>query len=70
MAGAVVRESYHSPDYLRREYQRLWPRVWQSVCREEELVETGDYITYEIGDESIIVMRSTSGELRACRKRR
>ena len=65
MAGSVIKESYYSPDYLRREYEKLWPRVWQSVCREEELVAAGDYVTYELGAESVIVMRSASGALRA-----
>jgi len=65
MPGAVVVESYHSPDYLAREYRKLWPRVWQSVCREEELLDPGDYVTYDIGDEAVIVLRSASGRLRA-----
>lgn len=61
----VVKESYYSREYLAREYDRLWPRVWQSVCREEELLEAGAYVTYEIGAESIFVMRSAAGNLRA-----
>lgn len=65
MPGSVVKESYFSPDFLAREYRKLWPKVWQSVCREEELVATGDYVTYEIGRESVIVMRAASGGLRA-----
>ncbi len=65
MTGHVIKESYYSPKYLEREYEKLWPRTWQSVCREEELVETGDYVTYDIGDESVFVMRSASGQLHA-----
>ena len=65
MGNSVVKESYSSPDYLAREYRKLWPKVWQSVCREEELTGAGDYVTYEIGNESVIVMRAASGKLRA-----
>jgi phenylpropionate dioxygenase-like ring-hydroxylating dioxygenase large terminal subunit len=49
-------------DYLSREFfelekARLWPRVWQMACREEEIPKVGDYYTYDILDESIIVTR-------------
>jgi phenylpropionate dioxygenase-like ring-hydroxylating dioxygenase large terminal subunit len=63
--NSVVKESYFSADYLSREYRKLWPKVWQQACREEELLEPGDYVTYEIGDESVIIVRTTSGALRA-----
>lgn len=62
---SVIKESYSSPDYLAREYGRLWPRVWQVACREEELAEIGDYITYDLGNESVIVLRSAPNQLRA-----
>jgi phenylpropionate dioxygenase-like ring-hydroxylating dioxygenase large terminal subunit len=61
----IVKDSYFSPEYLRLEFERLWPRVWQMVCREEELKAKGDYLVYDIGDESLIVVRGASGELRA-----
>jgi len=63
--NSVVKESYSAPDYLTREYQRLWPRVWQMACREEELADVGDYVTYDIGDESVIIVRSAVDTLRA-----
>ena len=36
------------------ELERLWPRVWQIACREEELAAPGDFVEYTIGDESIV----------------
>jgi len=52
--------------YLRREYlelekERLWRRVWQVACREEEIPEVGDSIVYEICDDSIVVVRERAG---------
>jgi phenylpropionate dioxygenase-like ring-hydroxylating dioxygenase large terminal subunit len=71
--SSVVRESYFSLHYLDLEYRRLWPRVWQMAGREEELSGVGDYITYDIGDDSVIVVRSAPDQLRAfhnvCRHR-
>lgn len=46
---------------LELEKAKLWPRVWQVACREEELKTTGDYVVYEIADQSIIVVRTAEG---------
>ena len=55
------------------EAEQLWPRVWQMACRLEEIPEPGDYVTYEILDQSVIVLRTDDGEVRAfqntCRHR-
>lgn len=54
-------DAYVSPDYARREFDRLWTKIWQYACRLEELPTVGSYITYEILDQSIIVVRSDKG---------
>lgn len=58
-------EAYVSADYARAEGDRLWARVWQIACREEEIPAVGDYLTYDILDQSIIVVRSAEGTIRA-----
>jgi len=58
-------ERYTSGAVFDREMERLWPRVWQWVCREEHIPEAGDFITYDIGDYSFVVLRTESGEIRA-----
>ena len=51
----------------------LWPRVWQMACRLEEIPKVGDFVEYEILDDSIIVVRVDSQNVRAyynaCRHR-
>ncbi|MFC3172677.1 SRPBCC family protein [Novosphingobium bradum] len=61
----VVKESYYDPAFVQREYARLWPRTWQMACREEELARVGDYVTYDIGAESVIVVRSDAETINA-----
>jgi phenylpropionate dioxygenase-like ring-hydroxylating dioxygenase large terminal subunit len=61
----VPAAAYISPDYVRLEKERLWPRVWQMACREEEIPEPGDYYTYDIADESITLVRQESGAIAA-----
>ncbi|MBI1179699.1 MAG: Rieske 2Fe-2S domain-containing protein [Alphaproteobacteria bacterium] len=58
---------YTSPDYFRRELEQLWPKVWQWACREEHIPETGDYVVYDVGPYSILVVRAEDGGIRAFR---
>ncbi len=51
-------DAYISPDYARAERDKLWRKVWQQVGRVEELPEVGSYLTYDILDDSIIVVRT------------
>ncbi|TVQ47483.1 MAG: aromatic ring-hydroxylating dioxygenase subunit alpha [Gammaproteobacteria bacterium] len=43
------------------EMDRMWRRVWQMACREEEIPEVGDHVVYEIGHLSFIVVRTDAG---------
>lgn len=61
----VPKDSYIDPAYIRLEKERLWPRVWQVACRQEEIPDPGDYLTFDIADESIIVVRLDDGSIRA-----
>ncbi|GGD80535.1 aromatic ring-hydroxylating oxygenase subunit alpha [Croceicoccus mobilis] len=58
---------YIDPTFHRIEMERLWPRVWQFACREEEIPEVGDLVVYDIGDISHIVVRTAPDEIRAYR---
>ena len=66
-----VRDDYvPKADFLDRRFhelekEHLWPRVWQIACREDEVPNAGDYIVYDIADDSIIVARGGDGALRA-----
>ena len=61
----VPAADYISREFFDRERRLLWPRVWQMACREEEIPKVGDYYTYDIIDESIIVVRTAPDQIRA-----
>jgi phenylpropionate dioxygenase-like ring-hydroxylating dioxygenase large terminal subunit len=63
--GLIPRERYVSREFFDLEMERLWPRVWQVACREEEVAAVGDYVEYQIGDQSILVVRVTADEIKA-----
>ena len=56
---------YTSREFFDLEMERLWPRVWQVACREEEVPDAGDFLEYTIGDQSILVVRSEDGGIGA-----
>ena len=58
-------EAYISEDYARAERDKLWRKVWQQVGRVEEIPEVGSYLTYDILDDSIIVVRTGPNEFKA-----
>jgi hypothetical protein len=58
-------EAYVSEDYARAERNKLWRKVWLQVGRVEELPEVGSYLTYDILDDSIIVVRTGPAEFKA-----
>jgi phenylpropionate dioxygenase-like ring-hydroxylating dioxygenase large terminal subunit len=56
---------YIDPAFMRLEYERLWSRVWQAAARLDEIPEPGDYTTYEIGDQSVVVVRVDETTIKA-----
>ena len=58
-------EAFLSRDYLEAEKKKLWPKIWQMVERETDLPNPGDWLTYNVADESIIVLRKDDGTLKA-----
>jgi phenylpropionate dioxygenase-like ring-hydroxylating dioxygenase large terminal subunit len=58
-------EAFISRDYAEAEPERLWSKVWQQAGRVEEVPAVGDYITYNICHDSILIVRDTPGTLKA-----
>ncbi|WP_397590002.1 SRPBCC family protein [Sphingorhabdus sp.] len=61
----ISAKNYISADFAEREAEGLWKKVWQMACREEEIPNVGDFYTYDIVDQSIIVIRSAPNEIKA-----
>jgi phenylpropionate dioxygenase-like ring-hydroxylating dioxygenase large terminal subunit len=58
-------DAYVSEAYVRAERDKLWRKVWQQVGRVEEIPEVGDFLTYGILDDSIIIVRSAPDKISA-----
>ncbi len=58
-SGVVIPATAYRDESIKRlERERLWPRVWQMACRETELQAPGDFVTYDIVDDSILIVRT------------
>lgn len=56
---------YTSKEFAELENTYLWPKVWQWACRLEEIPLVGDYVVYDIADQSVVVVRSAESEVKA-----
>jgi phenylpropionate dioxygenase-like ring-hydroxylating dioxygenase large terminal subunit len=61
----VPRERYVSRAFHDLEVEKVWKRVWQMACREEEIPEVGDHVVYEVADLSVVVVRAAPDRIRA-----
>ena len=56
---------YISRDYVLAEQEWLWPYVWQVACREEEVPGVGDYLEYQIADQTVLIVRVKPDQIKA-----
>ncbi|HYC21270.1 MAG TPA: aromatic ring-hydroxylating dioxygenase subunit alpha [Candidatus Bathyarchaeia archaeon] len=61
----IPKTRYTSRDFAQLEWEGMWRRVWLLAGRESDIPEPGDYFTFEIGPESILVIRQVSGSIAA-----
>jgi len=70
---ALARPFYTDPDLYTAELDRIWYRDWLFAAVSCEISRPGDYVVYEIGTESVIVVRREDGGVSAhhnvCRHR-
>jgi glycine betaine catabolism A len=64
---------YTDPEIFRRELESFYFGRWICAGRASSIPNSGDYFLFELANESVIVLRDTSGEVRAfynvCRHR-
>jgi len=56
---------YIDPAFAKLERDKLWLKVWQMAARLDEIPGPGDYTTYEILDQSVIVVRVDENTVKA-----
>jgi phenylpropionate dioxygenase-like ring-hydroxylating dioxygenase large terminal subunit len=69
----ITGDRYTSPDFMRREWDHMWTRIWHVAGRTAELEEPGDYIVHDFMNESVFCVAQEDGSVKAfynsCRHR-
>lgn len=64
---------YTSPEIYEREKARIFQKEWLCMGRVEELEKPGDYLTFRVAGEPIVICKDAGGDIRAfsnvCRHR-
>jgi choline monooxygenase len=60
-ARAMPPGVYTSADFLAREMEAIFAREWVCVGRSSRLAEVGDYLTYELAGQPVVVLRDKEG---------
>jgi nitrite reductase/ring-hydroxylating ferredoxin subunit len=56
---------YFSQEFCEREMDKLWPKVWQLACFEQDIPKVGDTIVYDLADWSFLIVRVAEDQIKA-----
>lgn len=59
----VHRDVYTSPEVYRLEMKHLFPNAWVYIGHDSQTPNKGDYITVQIGDQPLLMVRHTDNEI-------
>jgi phenylpropionate dioxygenase-like ring-hydroxylating dioxygenase large terminal subunit len=60
----VTPDRYWSRDWMQREWEHLWTKIWHIAGRTNQLAEPGDYIVHDFMHESVYIVVQRDGSLK------
>ena len=60
----ISQDRYYSREWMQREWDHMWTRVWHIAGRENQLPDPGDYIVHDFMHESVVIARQKDGSLK------
>ena len=64
LAHTLPSRYYYDRDIFEREKEAIFYRSWHPIAHTNELTQPGDYVTLELFDQSVIVVRGSDGVVR------
>lgn len=61
----IPKNRYVSREFMAQEWEKVWTKVWLVGCHVDEVPAPGDYVTTDIGDESILIVHGEDGIIRS-----
>src|ERR1700753_2064086 len=73
LARALPAWAYSHPEMTRLEHERILKPSWQIVCHINSIPNPGDFVTLDLGPDSVVAARDSQGEIKVfhnvCRHR-
>ena len=63
--ATLHKQCYTSDSALQAEWQGIWTRCWLFSGLVSDLADSGDYFVYQIGRESVVILKDERGDIRA-----
>ena len=60
----ITNDRYFSKDFMQKEWDSMWTKVWLIAGREIQIKEPGDYIVHDLITESVIIVRQDDGSIK------
>ena len=60
----ITNDRYFSKDFMQKEWDSMWTKVWLIAGREIQIKEPGDYIVHDLITESVIIVRQNDGSIK------
>ena len=57
-------QRYYTRDFMEKEWEHMWTKVWLVAGRENQLQEPGDYIVHDLAHETVFIVRQEDGSLK------
>lgn len=61
----IPADRYRSREFAQLEADRLWASSWQMACRLDEIPSQGNFVVYDILDQSVVVVRVNADTVKA-----
>lgn len=56
---------YYDPEFAKQEFEHIFMKTWQFACRDEDLPNVGDRLSFPLGQRSFLVVRTGENEFKA-----
>ena len=60
----ITNDRYFCKDFMNKEWNYMWTKVWLIAGREVQIQEPGDYIVHDLVKESVIIVRQKDGSIK------
>lgn len=60
---SVHKSVYSDPELYKFEMEQIYGQAWIYVGHESQVKETGDYVAARLGDQDVVMVRATNGEV-------